>query len=43
MAITKMALQLFLKWPAIRAGSLQTSSTILDTPRRTPMVIIAEA
>jgi hypothetical protein len=30
-------LQPFLGWPACKAGSLRQSSTLLDTPRRTPM------
>jgi hypothetical protein len=36
-AIPKTALQPFLGWPARRAGGLRSSSTLLDTPRRTPM------
>jgi hypothetical protein len=31
------ALQPFQGWPTSRAGSLPPSSTLLDTPRRTPM------
>jgi hypothetical protein len=37
----KTALRPFLGWPACRAGSLQSSSTLLDTPRRTPMGLIS--
>jgi hypothetical protein len=33
------ALQLFQGWPARRADSLQSLSTLLDTPRRTPTII----
>jgi hypothetical protein len=33
----KTALQPFLGWPTRRARSLRPSSTLLDTPRRTPM------
>jgi hypothetical protein len=38
-ATPETALQLSGGWPARRAGGLQTSSTILDTPCRTPMPI----
>jgi hypothetical protein len=34
LATPETALRLFIGWPAHRAGSLQLSSTLLDTPRR---------
>jgi hypothetical protein len=36
-ATYKTTLQPFQRWPARRAGGLRSSSTPLDTPRRTPM------
>jgi hypothetical protein len=37
-AIPKMVLRLFQGWHARKAGGLQPSSFLLDTPRRTPML-----
>jgi hypothetical protein len=37
-ATPEMTLGLFQGWPAHKAGNLQPSSTLLDTPRRTPKV-----
>jgi hypothetical protein len=37
-ATREMTKKLFQEWPAHRVGGLQRSSTLLDTPRRTPMV-----
>jgi hypothetical protein len=39
-ATPETALQPFQGWPALRAGSLRPSSTLLDTPRPTPMDLI---
>jgi hypothetical protein len=38
-ATPETAFQPFRRWPAHRAGGLQSSSTPLDTPRRTGLIV----
>jgi hypothetical protein len=42
-ATPKMALQPFQGWPSRRTDGLRPSSTLLDTPRRTPITNGAES